>query len=532
MKYILQGLRVEIEKNVDVADLAAEAARKKLVKCSVNAQNVSLSKRSVDARKRDDIHYVCSVIFETQGKIGERTLKKLGAIPVAEKKMTFTVGNTPMSERPVVVGLGPCGMFAALILAENGYRPIVIERGSSVYRRQAAVDAFYKTGKLDVNSNIQFGAGGAGTFSDGKLVTRINDDRCSFVLKKFVEFGAPREILYNAKPHLGTDNLLGIVDRIAMRICELGGEILYETKLLSVNTTGSSVYSITTDKGDIPCGALILAIGHSARDTYENLLGKGMDIIAKPFSVGVRIEHLQRELDFAMYGDMAQYLPHAEYNLSKVIDGRGVYSFCMCPGGEVVAAASEEGGVVTNGMSNYARNGVNANAALAVSVLTSDYGNTPMGAISYQRELERKAFEAAGRDYRAPAMTVGAFMGDASCTEFTKVMPTYMGGEKTRFCNLDSILPSYVTEMLKVGISDFGRRIHGFDAPYAVLTGVETRTSAPVRICRDQSLLATGYVNLYPAGEGAGYAGGITSAAVDGIEAATKLMSVYRPFAD
>ena len=288
------------------------------------------------------------MIFETQGKIGERTLKKLGAIPVAEKKMTFTVGNTPMSERPVVVGLGPCGMFAALILAENGYRPIVIERGSSVYRRQAAVDVFYKTGALDPNSNIQFGAGGAGTFSDGKLVTRINDDRCSFVLKKFVEFGAPKEILYNAKPHLGTDNLLGIVDRIAMRICELGGEILYETKLLSVNAIGNTVHSITTDRGDMPCGALILAIGHSARDTYENLLGMGMDIIAKPFSVGVRIEHLQRELDTAMYGDMAQYLPHAEYNLSKVIDGRGVYSFCMCPGGEVVAAASEDGGVVTN----------------------------------------------------------------------------------------------------------------------------------------------------------------------------------------
>ena len=298
-----------------------------------------------------------------------------------------------------------------------------------------------------------------------------------------------------------------------------------------MNAIGNKVHSITTDRGDMPCGALILAIGHSARDTYENLLGMGMDIIAKPFSVGVRIEHLQRELDTAMYGDMAQYLPHAEYNLSKVIDGRGVYSFCMCPGGEVVAAASEDGGVVTNGMSNYARDGVNANAALAVSVLTSDYGNTPMGAISYQRELERRAFVAAGRDYRAPAMTVGAFMGDTSHKDFTKVMPTYMGADRTRFCDLDAILPSYVTEMLRVGIADFGRRIKGFDAPYAALTGVETRTSAPVRICRDEKMLATGYSNLYPAGEGAGYAGGITSAAVDGIEAATRLMSVYRPFA-
>ena len=531
MKYILQNLRVDIEKGADTQELAIEVASQKLNRAAVKAQNIRLSKRSVDARKKDDIHYVCSVIFETEGVLNERTLKKVGAVAVANKKLELTFGDKLLEKRPVVVGMGPCGMFAALLLAENGYRPIVLERGPSVYKRKAEIDAFYKSGSLNTDANIQFGAGGAGTFSDGKLVTRINDDRCSYVLERFVQFGAPSEILYNAKPHLGTDNLLGIVDRISARIEDLGGNIYYDTKVDSINLKNNVAVSVNTNRGEIPCGALILAIGHSARDTYKTLFESGYDIAAKPFSVGVRIEHIQSELDEAMYGNMAQYLPHAEYSLSKVVGERGVYSFCMCPGGEVVAAASEEGGVVTNGMSNYARNGINANAALAVSVLPKDFGNGPMSAIEFQRDLERAAFNAGGGNYFAPAQTVGAFMNAPFVKDnsFGRVKPTYMGGEKTRFGDLNQILPPFVSEMLKLGIADFDKKIRGFGAEYAVLTGVETRTSAPVRILRNGNMLANGLENIYPAGEGAGYAGGITSAAVDGIAVAAKLMSEYSP---
>lgn len=529
MKYILQNLRVEIEKDADIAVLASEIARKKLGKVNIKAQNISLSKRSVDARKKDDIHYVCSVIFETNTPINERNMKKIGAVRIAQKNFELSFGEKELEARPIVVGMGPCGMFAALMLAENGYCPIVLERGPSVFERKAKIEAFYETSVLDVNANIQFGAGGAGTFSDGKLVTRINDDRCSYVLEKLVEFGAPKEILYNAKPHLGTDNLLGIVDRISKKIEELGGEIYYNTTVESINTKNGKAYSVNTSRGEIACGALILAVGHSARDTYKTLIEQGYDVIAKPFSVGVRIEHLQSELDLAMCGDKAQYLPHAEYAVSKVVGERGVYSFCMCPGGEVVAAASEEGGVVTNGMSNYARDGKNANAALAVSVLPKDFGNTPMAAIQFQRDLERAAFVSGGNNYFAPAQTVGAFMSGINDRSFGKILPTYMGGEKTQFCDLNKVLPSFVSEMLKVGIVDFDKKIKGFGAEYAVLTGVETRTSAPVRILRNENMLAVGFENIYPAGEGAGYAGGITSAGVDGIAVCSKLMSVYRP---
>jgi len=528
MKYILQNLRVDIEKGADVSALAFDVARKKLDKANIKAQNISLSKRSVDARKKDDIHYVCSVIFETNAPVNERSLKRVGAVALAQKKFELTFGKEELSSRPIVVGMGPCGMFAALMLAENGYCPIVLERGPSVYERKAKVDEFYKTGILDVNANIQFGAGGAGTFSDGKLVTRINDDRCSYVLERLVEFGAPKDILYNAKPHLGTDNLLGIVDKVSERIEELGGKIYYNTAVLSVNTKNGAAYSVNTSRGEIACGALVLALGHSARDTYKTLIERGYDVVAKPFSVGVRIEHLQSELDRAMYGDMAQYLPHAEYSLSKIVGERGVYSFCMCPGGEVVAAASEEGGVVTNGMSNYARDGINANAALAVSVLPKDFGNTPLAAIQFQRDLENAAFCSGGCNYFAPSQTVGAFMSGTCDKSFGKIKPTYMGGGKTQFCDLNTILPGFVSEMLKIGIADFDRKINGFGSECAVLTGVETRTSAPVRILRDENMLANGFFNIYPAGEGAGYAGGITSAAVDGIAASAKLMSKYR----
>ena len=529
MKIIIRNIKAGI---ADTEADALAAAEKRLKRARISYEKLYLSKKSVDARKKNDIHWVCSVTAELPSGAGIPDINKLSgidAVPLREEKISPVFGKNALTAPPVIVGFGPCGMFAALMLAENGYAPIVIERGGNIANRRAAVAAFYESGELDPSCNVQFGAGGAGTFSDGKLVTRINDPKCSYVLDRFVEFGAPEDIRVNAKPHIGTDLLTGIVDNIAERIEALGGRIYYNTTFEKVNTdiSGRAV-SVSTDRGDIACGALVLALGHSARDTYKYLISSSFDIQPKAFSVGVRIEHLQSELNYAMYGDIADLLPPAEYTLSRRNGERGVYSFCMCPGGEVVAAASETGGVVTNGMSRRARNGRNANAAIAVSVLASDCANDPMKAIGFQRELEKKAFAAAGSNYRAPVQTVGDFMSGRRGSEPTKVLPSYMGGGKTTLCDLNGILPQFVTDMLKLGIADFGKQISGFDAPYAILTGVETRTSAPLRILRNEEYTASGHDNIYPCGEGAGYAGGITSAAVDGISCALKIMEKYK----
>ena len=421
-------------------------------------------------------------------------------------------------------------MFTALTLAENGYEPIVLERGGNIASRKKAVASFYQTGILDVGSNIQFGAGGAGTFSDGKLVTRINDHRCSYILTRLVEFGAPEDITVNAKPHIGTDLLEKIVDNMAARIEELGGKIYYNTQMTGIKTDASGrATSVLTNNGEIECGTLTLALGHSARDTYSYLLKSCYVIEPKAFSVGVRVEHLQSDISYALYGDKASELPPGEYSLSKREGERGVYSFCMCPGGEVVAAASEEGGVVTNGMSRRARDMVNANSAIAVSVNKEDYGNSVEGAIEFQRNLEKRAFAMGGGNYNAPMQTLGDFMNSCLKNEPTRVNPSYMGGNRTTPCDLNKLLPAFVCEMLKIGFADFGRKIQGFDAPYALLTGVESRTSAPVRIIRNTDMTAIGHSNVYPCGEGAGYAGGITSASLDGLACALEIMKRYKP---
>lgn len=517
----------------------------------------ALHKRSIDARKRSGEvpSFVISVMVECD--ISERKLEKLTRIKdveiVRRDELALEYGEKTLSSRPVIVGFGPAGMFSALILAENGYRPIVIERGADVKARSAAVAEFIRTGRLDTETNIQFGAGGAGMFSDGKLVTRINDSRCAYVLERFVEFGAPEEILWLAKPHVGTDRLLGVVEGIAKRICELGGEIHYNTKLCDIAISSGHVSSVKVQSGgahsDIECGAVVLAVGHSARDTYDMLASHGVMLGAKPFSVGVRAEHLQSDIDAALYGDAAELcgsdgkriLPPGEYSLSYreaqqgvVSDtARGVYSFCMCPGGEVMASASEEGGVVTNGMSRYARDGKNANAAIVVSVFPEDIGTGWRGGVEFQRNLERAAYTAADtgeHDYRAPLETLGDFLDGRTShfTEPSRVMPTYRNGVYT-LCDMSSILPKFITDMLKRGFYNFGKKMRGFDARDTVLTGVETRTSSPVRILRGETLTASAADNLYPCGEGAGYAGGITSAAVDGINTAMQLMCVYAP---
>ena len=517
-----------------------EAAADKMRRLGVNTRTLhfELYKKSFDARKKQDIKSVSSVLVDFgENKVSKRLLDKLlersGAVLLKDNELKIEKGSERMEKRPLVVGMGPAGLFCALMLAENGYRPIIIDRGDPVEKRAQSVADFYAGRPLDIDSNIQFGAGGAGTFSDGKLVTRINDEKCSYVLHRLYEFGAPDEILIKAKPHIGTDKLRGVVDNVLKKISELGGEVLYRTRLDGIESLADDTLVAHTTNGDIACSLIVLAVGHSARDTAMMLLEKGLAIEPKPFSVGVRIEHLRSDIDKALYGDLAGHpkLPVGEYNLSDTKGGRGVYTFCMCPGGEIVGAASELEGVVVNGMSVHARDGVNSNSALAVTVNRDDYGNTVEGAIAYQRALERTAFVAGGKNYNAPVQTVGDFMNGTLKAEPKRVMPTYMGGERFTLARLDSLLPDYITSSLRRGISIFGRRMEGFDAHDAVLSGFETRTSSPLRMLRDDTMTSVGawQGRIYPCGEGAGYAGGITSAAVDGIKTALTIINKYSP---
>ena len=489
-------------------------------------------KKSVDARKKDRVRLVYSVaIRPSEGETLTLPAKsRYGITPLYEREIATAVGNEKSPYPPLVVGMGPAGLFCALLLAEQGYRPTIIDRGDSIANRNLAHERFIRDGILDTESNIQFGAGGAGTYSDGKLLTRVNDLRVSYVLSRFCEFGAPQEILTAAKPHIGTDRLLSVIDRMLARIEELGGQVVYRCRLDGISEMADGSVVAKTTKGDLHCSSLVLAPGHSARDTYAMLMANGYSIEAKPFSVGVRIEHLQSKIDEALYGNYAGHprLGRGEYHLSDTSSGRGVYTFCMCPGGQVVAAASEEGGVVVNGMSVYARDGKNANSAVCVSVRPEDYGATPERAIAFQRNLERAAFRAGGADYFAPIQTVRDFLEGRRGSEPTTVLPTYRDG-RVRCSSMDEILPSFVTEELRRGLRSFDRKLSGFACSEAVLSGVETRTSAPVRILRDEEMRAFGHANIYPCGEGAGYAGGITSAALDGIRVAERLIARFSP---
>ncbi len=533
-RYLINGISVSPDADTDdVLKRAAEQMKRLGVPSS--SLHFRLYKRSVDARKRWDIRLVWSVLIESDTPIPEKICKKGGLQRLEGSTISVPSGTEMMTAPPMVVGMGPAGLFAALLLARNGYRPILIDRGGSVEERVNTVENFRRTGVLDTECNIQFGAGGAGTFSDGKLVTRIHDPRCRFVLETFHAFGAPQEILTLAKPHIGTDVLRGVVDSMLNEIQRLGGQVIYRCRLLDFEELDHGEVKVQTTAGDFLCGALILAIGHSARDTYKTLISKQFSVEAKPISMGVRCEHLQDDIDRALYGDFAGHpaLGHAEYSLSDTRRERGVYTFCMCPGGEVVAAASEHEGLVVNGMSNHARDGKNANAAVLVSVGCEDYapvnGNRALGAIAFQQRIERNAFLAGGGDYYAPVMTVGDFLSGKRGTEPSRVRPTYRDG-KVRVADFQEIFPTFVTESLRYALASFGKKISGYDGDDAVLTAAETRTSAPVRILRNsETCTAVGHPLIYPCGEGAGYAGGITSAATDGIRAAVALMNRFAP---
>ena len=529
---LINNIALPVNASIKEAFSVAEK-RLRALRIYTDGLTFHIFKRSIDARKKNDIKLVCSVFASGSfGRLEERKLiaQNISLYTKAVPKIEYGDGN--IDGRVVVVGAGPCGLFCSLLLAECGYAPLILERGGPTEERKRKIDEFKKTRILDTSTNIQFGAGGAGTFSDGKLVTRINDSLTNYVLEKFVEFGAPSDILVSARPHIGTDILSNVIDRIIERIISLGGEIMYHTRFIDYKEGTKGVCSVITDRVEIPCSDLVLAVGHSARDTYETLIDRGLNIIAKPFSVGMRIEHLAEDIDRSMYGSFAgdERLGHAEYNLSYDTKNRGVYTFCMCPGGQVVAAASECGGVVVNGMSYHARDGRNSNSAVVSTVFKDDYGNTPQNAIEFQRKIERAAFATGGGEYRAPIITAGDFLDGTLKNEPKRILPTYMNGKNCTLASPETYLPDFVTSSMKNALLSFDRKISGFAARDAVLTGAETRTSAPLRILRDpETRLAIGKSNFYPAGEGAGYAGGITSAAIDGLKTAISLMSKYKP---
>lgn len=520
--------------NVAFDDKASleELAAKRLNLAPQDIHEVLIVRKAVDARRFHGapIRFVYMLDVAVRGnerKILAR-LKRDKNIHLAkeERQDNFAVPKLAGDEKqPVVVGFGPAGMFAALTLARHGYKPIILERGRDVDRRHKDIEAFWQGGAFQERSNVQFGEGGAGTFSDGKLTTRVNDPLMGQVLEDFIRAGAPEEIRYLHKPHIGTDLLRQIVKNIRMKIIRLGGEIRFESQATGIRTdTDGRLQALEADNQDsIVTDAVFMGIGHSARDTYQMLWEQGVAMEAKPFAIGVRIEHPQEWIDRAQYGEDAgnPLLPVADYALTynDRATGRGAYSFCMCPGGQVVAAASEADGVVTNGMSNYRRDSGVANAAILVTVGTGDFADHVLGGIEFQRQWERLAYELAGSSYDAPVQTVGDFLaGKKGSTQFLTT-PSYLPG--VRAVDLHRCLPDFVTKMMEAALPFWERKIKGFAHEGVVMTGVETRSSAPCRIIRDKlSYQSISTPGLYPMGEGAGYAGGIMSAAMDGMNSA------------
>ena len=521
MFYKVTNLKMPITSSFDEV---FSACKKTLGLCESDIISKKILKKSIDARRRE-VNFIYTVLIETDKSIKETdNIKK---VEVTEKTPIIQ-GKTPLKNRPVVVGFGPCGMFCALTLARWGYNPIVFERGTDVDERTKKVNNFWSGGTLDVNTNVQFGEGGAGTFSDGKLTCRIGDERIDSVLSDFVRHGAPDDITYQALPHIGTDILKHIVKSIREEVISLGGSVHFNTGVSDIVIKDGELKSlILSDGSEVFCDVAVFAIGHSARDTYEMLYCRGLSMMAKTFSVGFRCEHLQKDIDSALYGDYAgdERLGPASYKVSHRVGDVGCYSFCMCPGGTVVTASSEEEMVVVNGMSNRARENINSNSAICINVGEREFGKNPLSAIEFQRNLERKAYLLGGSNYNSPVQTLGDYIDGRKTKKFGKITPSVTRGYE--MADLNELFTPSFNALMKKSFCEFDKKISGFSNSDVVLTGVETRTSAPIRILRNDDFMSTSTKGFIPAGEGAGYAGGIMSA-VDGIKCAEAIIQKYK----
>lgn len=528
----ISGIRIPITR-----DNPDELERKICSRLNIRGKDLisfSIFKQSIDARKKNIVYFVYTVDAECVGE-SELLARNPGQSLSETPDMGYSYvepGSSPLPCRPVVVGTGPAGLFAGLILAEMGYNPLLIERGLDAERRKSAVFRFWEKALLDPECNVQFGEGGAGTFSDGKLTTQTRDTRNRKVIEEFIAAGAPEEIIYSYKPHIGTDKLLTTVQNLRQKIIAAGGEVRFGCKLTDIRLEGSQLTAVVVNNSEvIPVSALVLAVGHSARDTYEMLHKRGAAMAQKAFSIGARIEHPQEMINRTQHGSFAGHskLGAADYKLAyHSPNGRTAYTFCMCPGGTVVAAASDIGQVVTNGMSEYARDGRNANSAFLVNVGPGDYGSDhPLAGIVFQQRWEHLAFALGGSNCSAPVQLLGDFVHDRKGSAVGTVKPTYTPGVQP--ADLRECLPAFIVETLKEAVPHLDKKLRGFAIEEAVLTGVETRSSSPVRILRDDSFQSN-IAGLYPAGEGAGYAGGIVSSAVDGIKAAEAIAKKYKPF--
>lgn len=521
----VRQIKIEVTKNNEANLL--KSISKKLKTDISNIENYTIEKLSIDARNKEEIYYVyevnVNVLNESEilnkNKSNDITLTNLKKYEIKEK------GNLKLNNRPIIVGSGPAGLFAAYILAEQGYEPLIIERGEEIDKRVESVETFWKTGKLNPNSNVQFGEGGAGTFSDGKLNTLIKDEFCrgKKVFETFVEHGANPDILYSYKPHIGTNMLRKVIKNMREKIIKMGGEFKYNTCLTNIIYENNTLKQIEVNNNElIDCDVLVLSIGHSARDTFYMLNNK-LKMEAKPFAIGLRVSHKQSMIDESQFGKKYKdILSPATYKLTYNNKGRGVYSFCMCPGGYVVNASSEENMLAINGMSNHERESGFANSAIVVTITPSDFGTNPLDGINYQRKLEEKAYKLG--DGKIPVQLLKDFKENKISTSFLSVNPIFKGNYK--FANLNELLPDYISNSIKEAFISFGKKINGFDNDDTVLSGIESRTSSPVRILRNDSF-ESNIKGIYPSGEGAGYAGGITSAAIDGIKVAEAIIKKY-----
>lgn len=520
--------QVKIEVTKDSFDVLKKKVLNILKVNTSDIKNISIFKKSIDARDKNNIlfNYEINVDVKNENKVLKRVKSKdvLKCEEVYYKEPVS--GDLNLKNRPVVVGAGPCGLFCALILAQNGYKPIIIERGEKVEDRINTVNMFWEKGVLNPNSNVSFGEGGAGTFSDGKLNTLVSDKegRIKKVYDTFIECGANEDISYDSKPHIGTDVLREVIINLRNKIIALGGEFLFNSTMTDINIVDDKINSIViNDERHLDCDVLVLAVGHSARDTFKMLFSHHLKMDSKPFAVGVRIQHRQSMIDESQYGKFTNVLKAASYKLtSKASNGRGVYTFCMCPGGFVVNSSCEEGHLIVNGMSNYKRDEENANSAIVVTVSKSDFGPYPLDGIEFQRRLESLAFRIGNG--KIPVQLFKDYKNNTVGTKFYGVNPLFKGSYS--FANLNEIFPYYINDALKEGITDMGKKIKGFDGDDAILSGVESRTSSAVKIDRGEDFVSSIY-GLYPAGEGAGYSGGITTSAVDGIKVAEKIIEKY-----